>query len=172
MANKPWDEIRRGRAAPGPKAGPDPPDPATAPNDPKDLKRAGAESPARPAHPRIPPPMDLYQTIPRPSRPPLSRLPEDPPDRGAPGRAQPRTAGEAALGGGAEGEPGVGVGDRQAKAAKGGFAGRLEAKKKRTAAPCGARGQKFNVCVADDGDDDASFSLVEAPLRRREISTA
>ena len=100
MANKPWDEIRRGRAAPGPKAGPDPPDPATAPNDPKDLKRAGAESPARPAHPRIPPPMDLYQTIPRPSRPPLSRLPEDPPDRGAPGRAQPRTAGEAALGGG------------------------------------------------------------------------
>ena len=73
MANKPWDEIRRGRAAPGPKAGPDPPDPATAPNDPKDLKRAGAESPARPAHPRIPPPMDLYQTIPRPSRPPLSR---------------------------------------------------------------------------------------------------
>ena len=24
----------------------------------------------------------------------------------------------------------------------------------------------------DDGDDDASFSLVEAPLRRRDISSA
>ena len=125
MANKPWDEIRRGRAAPGPKAGPDPPDPATAPNDPKDLKRAGAESPARPAHPRIPPPMDLYQTIPRPSRPPLSRRTHR--TGGLPGGHNPGRPGRQPWGGG-EGEPGVGVGDRQAKAAKGGFAGRLEAK--------------------------------------------
>ena len=165
MANKPWDEIRRGRAAPGPKAGPDPPDPATAPNDPKDLKRAGAESPARPAHPRIPPPMDLYQTIPRPSRPPLSRRTHR--TGGLPGGHNPGRPGRQPWGGGARGNPEWGSGTARPKRPKGDSLGGLK-QKKRAAAPCGARGQNFNVCVADDGDDDASFSLDEAPLRRRD----